>query len=198
MKNTRTGSALIIFLALFGVFVIAGLTYYALMPKSEVADESQFVQVDAGPRIPASGYKRVEFEKLSFEVPNSWEDTSRNLDTVIKEYSYTDPTSGDYIEVRVGGGGSSIGSDTSWKYVTLSGSTGYIQLQEEGADCVDNGEPFCQIGDGRLDIYANIDTGEQIGVIDGQLYSIFIGNTKSESVDRQLYRDILATGYVAQ
>lgn len=189
-------------IAVLALLAIAGLVYYALMPKSEVImtdPDPQFAQTGSAINKPPSGYKRVEFEKLSFEVPDAWIASSKGLDSSIKEYSYANAASGDYLRVRVGGGGSTTASDASWRYATQGGGTGYIQLVKESvADCNSAEEPLCTKGDGMLDIYANIDTGGQIGVIDDQLYAIYIGNSKSESVDRQLYKDILATGYVAQ
>lgn len=97
MNNRRTGSALVIVLAIVGGILILGMVYYAFTPRAELQTEPQVVQNSSSPDSPQPGYKRVQFEKLSFEIPDSWENTSRELNSDIKEYGYSDPSSGDYI-----------------------------------------------------------------------------------------------------
>ncbi len=193
MKNTkRQGSILIIVIVAIAFAAIGGLAYYALAPKP-TASPSPVASVAVATATPTTTPTPAKTSKFTagevvFELPTGWKETSTIATGAEGMHTFSNASSADYVNVRIFVGGGDRASDSFWRYKLGGDSNKSFVLLEEEADC--NPQGMCQIGDGMLKIGVVIaDLPE--GMLGGKYYEIDLGNTKSETADRQIYRDIM-------
>ena len=188
----RKGSAHLIVVLLVALIIICGLVYYALfMGKKATAPVATSTPTAVLPV--KDGYRRVAMEEVTIDVPAGWQETIDDPSETVCTYKEYDAVTGDYVSLTIGGGGRSNPSDASWAYrLSDTRPKSLILVKEDEVLCAES-EPLCIVGDGQLDIGVKIDNDGMIGIIAGNLYSLYIGNSKNEAASRQLYRDILST-----
>jgi hypothetical protein len=188
----RKGSAHLIVVLLVALIIICGLVYYALfMGKKATAPVATSTPTAVLPV--KDGYRRVAMEEVTIDVPAGWQETIDDPSETVRTYKEYDAVTGDYVSLTIGGGGRSNPSDASWAYrLSDTRPKSLILVKEDEVLCAES-EPLCIVGDGQLDIGVKIDNDGMIGIIAGNLYSLYIGNSKNEAASRQLYRDILST-----
>ncbi len=188
----RKGSAHLIVVLLVALIIICGLVYYALfMGKKATAPVAKSTPTAVLPV--KDGYRRVAMEEVTIDVPAGWQETIDDPSETVRTYKEYDAVTGDYVSLTIGGGGRSNPSDASWAYrLSDTRPKSLILVKEDEVLCAES-EPLCIVGDGQLDIGVKIDNDGMIGIIAGNLYSLYIGNSKNEAASRQLYRDILST-----
>ena len=188
----RKGSAHLIVVLLVALIIICGLVYYALfMGKKATAPVATSTPTAVLPV--KDGYRRVAMEEVTINVPAGWQETIDDPSETVRTYKEYDAVTGDYVSLTIGGGGRSNPSDASWAYrLSDTRPKSLILVKEDEVLCAES-EPLCIVGDGQLDIGVKIDNDGMIGIIAGNLYSLYIGNSKNEAASRQLYRDILST-----
>lgn len=194
----RKGSAHVIIILAVATLLIGGLVYYALNAKRAVcAAEVSGKCLPPTPLVTVTqppvktGYRRAVIEEMTVDIPESWQEIIDDPSESVRTYKEFDASTGDYISVTIGGGGRTNPSDAIWKYeVDGSSPRALVSVREEDDSCLKS-DALCVVGDGKLDIYVSAENAGSINIFGGNLYSMYIGNSKGETTDRGLYRNIL-------
>lgn len=131
------------------------------------------------------------FGLFSIRTPAGWTGRGPLQDLYDAEHGtyFFEDGRGSYFAVNVDPFGSDFGADSVWRF-TAAGDT--LTVAPAG-DCAPGpDDPFCSVGDKRLDIY--VVTAEESyddSAIRGHYYYFAFGHTSLEDADRDLFRRIL-------
>lgn len=190
----RKGSAHLVIILVVALGIIGGLVYYALTAsanKTAQTSSTPTATVAATP-TPVATHKTVTSEELVFDVPVAWTEVITDPAEDLRLYTYASPSSGDYAKVTVSTIGTGDSAPVSVWHYKLNGKT-LVPVQET-ADC-DPTRSMCSKGNGALLIGVTID-GLDGQKINQRIYDVSFGNTKSETSDRQIFRDIMKTAHI--
>jgi hypothetical protein len=129
------------------------------------------------------------FALFTIRTPASWSAKGpiKDLyDAALGTYLFEDARGG-YFAVNIDPYGSDFSADSVWRY-RVSGNAFSV---DPAGDCTPSEEdPFCSVGDRRLDIYAVSAEGGSAEVGGHQYYFAF-GDTAAESAERAVFEKIL-------
>ncbi len=202
MLNTRKPrgfsaieAVLVVILVILLVF-IGWYVWHSRQTKQAAVRQSATPSSSTKPAIKPATTVPIDSPYFTLTLPGGWAKTTQVFPGhASSEYRYYNSNTGDYFEVLIDPG-SDYSADATWVYDVRSDGVSLVSVSE-GKQCVKKGvedaDAFCSSGDNKLDLGILISSFDGSAEIKGHNYFFFAGNTKTETPNLEVYRQILAS-----
>jgi hypothetical protein len=172
--------------AVIGIVVLAVLVGGVFAAFAARGDRKAQAGSDSTPPPPPATVTHDE-DEWSIVTPAGWTSKDHTKETdAEKAVRYQGPN-GEYVIVAIDPLGSDYTVDTLWTY-KVKGDRFEIVARK---DCTGTVAQGCSSGDNRFDGYAMWKTGTTPKKVGGHVYYFMFGNTEKDSIDADVFEQIL-------